>query len=46
MIKKNIYRNKKTGQKVVTSEKLDKAHWEKVKEWRTGQIDNKKVKKK
>lgn len=29
-MKKNIYKNKKTGQKVVTSEKLDSKHWEKV----------------
>ena len=36
---KNIYKHKKTGKKVVTSETLDSLHWEKVNEWRTGQME-------
>lgn len=43
---KNIYKNKKTGKKVVTSEKLDEKHYELVKEWRTGQMKAKKIKQK
>ena len=36
---KNVYENRKTGKKVVTSEKLDPEHWKKVNEWKTGQME-------
>jgi len=41
---KNVYQNKKTGQKVITSEKLDSKHWKLIKQWRTGQMDKEKIK--
>lgn len=45
-MEKNVYRNRKTGQKVITSEKLDKKHWELIKQWRNGQMKSDKIKKK
>lgn len=35
---KRIYRNKKTGQTIITGEQLDKRQWEFVREIKTGQI--------
>lgn len=42
-MKKNVYRHKKTGKKIVTGETLDSKHWEKIKEWRTGQLETVKI---
>lgn len=36
--KKTIYKNKETGKKIVSGEKLDSEHWEKVGEWRVAQM--------
>jgi hypothetical protein len=36
--KKTIYKNIDTGKRIVTSEKLDSEHWEKVGEWRVAQM--------
>jgi hypothetical protein len=41
---KNIYLNKKTGQRVVTSEVLDKKHYTAIYERKTGQMNKKKIK--
>jgi len=43
---KRVYQHKKTGSKVITSEKLDPKHWKLVKEWKTGQMNPKKIKQK
>jgi len=46
MIKQNVYQNRKTGQKVKTSQKLDKKDYKLVKQWRTTGIDSNKISKK
>ena len=45
-MEKNIYRNKKTGQKIITKEKLNKKDWELVKQWRDTKMKSDKIKKK
>jgi len=40
---KNIYQNRKTGKKVITSEKLDIKDWKLIKQWRTGQMKANKI---
>lgn len=43
---KNVYKHKKTGKRVTTSEKLSKKHWEEVVVVRNGQMNSKKIKRK
>lgn len=40
---KQIYKHKKTGQRVVTSEKLDKRQWTKVGVIKSGQMNPNKI---
>lgn len=45
-MKQNIYKNKKTGKKVITSEKLDSEHWEKVSMIKGAKMEGNEVSKK
>lgn len=40
---KTVYKNKKTGQMVVTGQALDEKHWDKVKRFRSMQTKNAKI---
>lgn len=41
-----MYKHKKTGQTKVTGEKLKGKDWKKTGEWRTGQMQGKRIKQK
>jgi hypothetical protein len=42
-MKKNIYKHKTTGKKVVTSEKLSAQHWKKIGEKRGAKMESDEV---